>query len=103
MALAVRALPVPMIQPPLRTLLVPAVGGTALQTACFRSASEAAIALPPIAVRTNPEHRLASLAATDPPPENHFSMSRHPPAEAGFDKGNDSCDGRVALMVAFAA
>jgi hypothetical protein len=45
---------------------------------------------------TDPEHRLASLAAANALPENHFAMNRHPPAGAGFDKGNDSCDGGVA-------
>jgi hypothetical protein len=94
---AVRTLPVPMIEPALRTPLVPAVGSTTLPAPGFRAASRAAISLPPIAVRTNPEHRLASLAATNPLPENHFSMNRHPPTQADFDNGNGSCHGRSSF------
>lgn len=83
MALAVRTLPVAMIEPAFRALLVPAVGGTTLLAPGFATASPAAIALPSITVRTNPEHRLASLAATNSLPENHFSMN-HPPHAGGL-------------------
>jgi hypothetical protein len=86
-----------MIEPAFRTALVPAVGGTALLAPCLRAARRAAIALPAIAVRTNPEHRLASLAATNPLPENHFAMNRHPPTQADFDNGNGSCHGRSSF------
>jgi len=86
--LAVRTLPVPMIEPALRALLISVVGGTVLPAPSFHAASGAAIPLPPIAMRTNPEHRLASLAATNSPPENYFSMNRHPPTPADFDNGN---------------
>jgi hypothetical protein len=96
-ALPVGTLPVAMIESALRTLLVAAVGGAALPAARFAAAGRTAIALPAIAVRTNPEHRLASLAAANPRPENHFSMNRHPPAQADFDNGNDSCDGGTSF------
>jgi hypothetical protein len=46
---------------------------------------------------TNPEHRLASLAAANALPENHFSMNRHPPGQADFDNGNGSCQGRTSF------
>ena len=46
---------------------------------------------------TNSEYRLASLAAASALPENHFSMNRHPPTRADFDKGNVSCQGRTSL------
>ena len=46
---------------------------------------------------TNPEHRLASLAAANALPENHFSMNRHPPTQADFDNGNGSCQGRTSF------
>jgi len=62
---AVLTLPVAMIEPALETPLVAAVGSAALPAPSFGAASRAAIALPAIAVRTNPEHRLASLAALD--------------------------------------
>jgi hypothetical protein len=96
-AFAVRALPVAMIEPALGTLLVAAVSGAVLPAPGFAAASRAAIALPAIAVRANPEHRLASLAATNPRPENHFSMNRHRGAPAGFDNGNGSCQGGNSL------
>ena len=96
-AFAVCTLPVPMVEPAFRTTLVPAVGSTALLAPGFRAASGAAIALPSIAVRTKPEHRLASLAAANALPENHFCMNRHRPAQADFDKGNGSCQGRTSF------
>ena len=86
-----------MIEPAFRTPLVAAVGGTVLPAPGFGAARRAAIALPAIAVRTNPEHRLASLAAANPLPENHFAMNRHPPTQADFDNGNGSCQGRTSF------
>ena len=53
-------LPVPMIEPTFGAPLVPAVGFSALLASHYQTASRAAIALPAVAVRTNPEHRLAS-------------------------------------------
>ncbi len=94
---AVGALPVPMIEPAFGASLVTAVGRTALLTPGFRAASRAAIPLPPIAVCADPEHRLASLAAANPLPESHFSMSLHPPTQADFDSGNSSCHGRSSF------
>jgi hypothetical protein len=86
-----------MIEPAFWTSLVPAVGGTALLAAGFRAAGRTAIALPSIAVRANPEHRLAALAAANALPENRFSMSLHPPTPADFDNGNGSCQGRTSF------
>jgi hypothetical protein len=97
MTLAVCMLPVPMIEPALQTPLVPAVGSAVLPAASFGAAGRAAIALPAVAVRANPEHRLASLAATNSRPENRFSMDRHPPTQADFDNGNGSCQGRTSF------
>jgi hypothetical protein len=77
-----------MIEPAFGTSLVPAVGISALLASGFQTAIRAAIALPAIAVRTDPEHRLAYLAAANPPPENHFWRNRHPPTSADFDNGN---------------
>jgi hypothetical protein len=95
--LAVRTLPVPMIEPALRTPLIAAVGSTVLPAPGFAAAHRAAIALSAIAMRTNPERRLASLAATNSRLENHFGMNRHPPTQAGFDNGNGSCQGRTSF------
>ena len=77
-ALAVLPLPVPMIEPALRAPLIAAVGRMVLPPS-FRAARRAAIALPAIAVRTNPEHRLASLAATNSLPGEPL---RHEPPSA---------------------
>jgi len=96
--LPVGALAVTMIEPALWTLLVAAVGSAALPAARFAAACRAAIALSAIAVRTNPERRLACRAATNPQPENHFSRNRHPPAQADFDNGNGSCQGRNSFQ-----
>jgi hypothetical protein len=95
--LPVRALPIPMIEPAFRTPLVPAVGGTALLAPGNRATRRTAIALPPIAMLTNPEHRLASLAAANSLPENYFSMNRHLHKQADFDNGNGSCQGRTSF------
>jgi len=95
-AIAVLLLPVPMVKPALWTLLVAAVGFTVLPQPGLCPASRAAIALPSITVRTNPECCLARLAATNALPENHFSMN-HPPTQADFDNGSASWQGRTSF------
>ena len=95
--LTVRTLPIPMIEPALQTPLVAVVGSTVLPAPGFAAARRTAITLSAIAVRANPEHRLASLAATNARPENYFSMNRHPPTQAGFDNGDVSCQGRTSF------
>jgi hypothetical protein len=92
--LAVDALPVSVIEPAFGTPLVPAVGRTALLATCFPAAGGAAVALAAITMRTDKEHRLASLAAANSLPENYFSLRLHPPMQADFDKGNASCHGK---------
>jgi hypothetical protein len=96
-AFAIGTLPVPMIEPAFRTPLVAPVGSTVLVPPGFAAATRAAIALAAIAVRADPEHRLASLAATNSLPENHISMNRHRSTPAGFDNGNGSCQGRTSF------
>ena len=97
MPLPVRTLPVAMIEPAFGALLVPLVGGTALLAPGLHAAIRAAIALPSITVRTDPEHPLAWRTATNSLPENDFAMNRHPPTQADFDNGNGSCHGRTSL------
>jgi hypothetical protein len=99
--LAVLLLPVPVVEPTFQTLLIAAVGSPVLPAPGFGAARRAAIALSAIAMCTNPEHRLASLAAANALPENHLSMNRHPPTQADFDNGNGSCQGRTGFDVAF--
>jgi hypothetical protein len=95
--LAVLLLAIAVVEPAFGTLLIAAVGRPVLPAAGFGAARRAAIALSVIAMCTNPEHRLASLAAANALPENHFSMNRHPPMQADFDKSNASCQGRTSL------
>jgi len=83
-------LPVPMIEPALRTLLVSPIAGVLLPASSFRSAGRAAITLPPITLRANPKQSLTSVPATKLLPENNFSMKCHPPTPAAFDNGNGS-------------
>jgi len=86
-----------MIEPAFEALLVTAVGSAALLAPGFRAASRTALALPSIAMRANPEHRLALPAAANALPENHFAMSLHPPTQADFDNGNGSCQRRTSF------
>jgi hypothetical protein len=86
-----------VVEPAFRALLITAVGRPVLPAPGFGAARRAAIALSAITMGTNPEHRLASRAAANALPENHFSMNRHPPTQADFDNGNGSCQGRTSL------
>jgi hypothetical protein len=96
-ALAVVLLSIPVVEPTFRTLLIAAVGRPVLPTPGFTAAGRAAIALSAIAMRTNPEHRLASLAAANALPENHFSTNRHRSTQTDFDKANGSCQGSTSF------
>ncbi|HLV96024.1 MAG TPA: hypothetical protein VKS44_12595 [Candidatus Acidoferrales bacterium] len=96
-ALAVLLLPIPVVEPAFGTLLIAAVGRPVRSAPGFGATRRAAIALSAIAMCTNPENRLASLAAANALPENQFTMNRHPPTQADFDSGNSSCQGRNSL------
>ena len=95
--MAIGTLPVPVIEPAFEAQLMTTIGGTALLAPGFRAASRTAVAVASIAVRANPEHRLAPLAAANALPENHFSLSLHPPTQADFDNGNGSCQGKTSF------
>jgi hypothetical protein len=84
-ALAVLLLTIPVVEPAFHTLLIAAVGLPVLPEPGFGAARRAAIALSAIAMCTNPEHRLASMAAANALPENHFFMNRHPRTPLDFD------------------
>jgi hypothetical protein len=96
-AFAILLLPVPVVELAFQTLLIAPVGCPVLPAPRFGAARRAAIALSAIAMGTNPEHRLASLATANTLPENHFSINRHPPTQADFDNGNGSCQGRTSF------
>ncbi len=90
-------LPVAVVQSPFWALLVAGIGAASLLEPSFTAASATAIALPTIAVRADPEHRVASNAAANPLPENHFAMHGHARLQAGLDNGNRSWQGRNQL------
>jgi hypothetical protein len=77
--LTVLLLPIPVVESAFRTLLIAVVGRPVLLARGFNAARRTAIALSPIAMGTNPERRLAPMAAANALPENDFSMNRHPP------------------------
>ena len=82
-------LPVTMIEPPFRALLVPFVGLAPLLTAGLFAAFDAAIAVSAIAVRADEKHRMTASAETRPLEENCFvAMNRrHALSQAGLDNG----------------
>ena len=90
-------LPVAVVQPSFPALLVAGIGAASLLEPSFTAASATAIALPTIAVRADPEHRVASNAAANPLPENHFARNGHAPPQAGLDNGNRSWQVRTSL------
>jgi hypothetical protein len=69
------SLPVAVVQSPIWALLVASIGAASLLEPSFTAASGTAIALPAIAVPADPEHRVASNAAANPLPENHFACT----------------------------
>jgi len=82
-AVPVLPLPVAMVRPSFRTLLMAAVGRAALLLARLNSARQAAIALASVTMGTNPEHRVTPAA--NPSPENNVAMIRHPRCQVGLD------------------
>jgi hypothetical protein len=85
LTLAVGALAVAMIEAPFGTLLMAAVGFTALSAAGFLAATEAAITLAAIAVRAEIEHRPTGRKVTNALAENCGTSSRHRFREAAVD------------------
>jgi hypothetical protein len=90
LALAVLPLTVAMIEPSLRTVLVPAVGGASLTLSGLLTAGEAAIALSAIPARAEEKYGMTFAAQTNPQPENRFALHRHARWPAGLDNGSDS-------------
>ena len=85
-------LPVAMVQPSFRTLLVAAVGTASLLPPRLESAGRAAITLAAVTVGADPEHRVAPAANSLS--ENNFAMTRHPRCQVGLDNGERSWQGR---------
>jgi hypothetical protein len=85
-ATAVLPLPVPMVQPSFRTLLVAKVGPPSLLPARLDLAGRAAITLAAVTVGADPKHREAPTAHSLS--ENHFAMTRHWRGQVGLDNGD---------------
>jgi hypothetical protein len=75
-AAPVLLLPVAMIEPAFRALLVPGVGPTPLLEASLLAASGAAIAMAAVAVRADEKHRTTLFAHANSLPENRFAVNR---------------------------
>lgn len=91
------ALPVAMIEPPFRALLVSAVGAASLPAPGSFAARQAAIAVAAITVCADEEHCATSIDRTKPLPQNHFAVCCHVLPQATLDNGNDF----VALLNQF--
>ena len=76
-------LPVAMIQASFRTLLVPAIRPAPLLQPGLVPASEAAVALSTVAMRTEKEGRETVFEQANPLPENRFPMRRHASPQGG--------------------
>ena len=87
--LPILALPVEMIQPSLRALLVPAVGAAPLFNSRLVATGNAAITMSTIAVRAEKEHRAAFSTQANSKTENRLAVNRHQCALAALDNGND--------------
>jgi len=87
-----------MIQPALGAALVPVVGAASLLEPRLVAAGGAAIALSPVAVLTDPEHRVTSTAAANSLPKNDFIAKSHARRKAGLDNGSRSWQVRTSFV-----
>jgi hypothetical protein len=88
-----------MIEPSFEALLIAAISRAMLTEAGLPAASQAAIALPAVAVRAQEEHRPALPGTAKPLPQNHFPMGRHASSQAALDNGDRSWQVRTRLIV----
>jgi hypothetical protein len=89
LSLAVLALPIAMIEPPFRALLVSPIGTPPLTPAGKLTALRAAIAVSAITVCADKENRMTQMLEAHPLPEHCFAMNRrHASSQAGLDNGS---------------
>jgi hypothetical protein len=100
-AVPVFPLAVAMIESSFRAPLVAAVGAATLPETGFGLAGGTAIALPPITVPADPEHRVASHAEADPLTKNDLAMTTHARREAGLDNGDRSWQVKTSSMCGY--
>ena len=93
------ALAVAMIESSFCARLVTTVGGTALPPPRRCAASHAAIALPPVTVRTNEEQHVAGAPQTEPRPQNRLAMYSHAPGVRALTTAIPSWEVRTSFDV----
>jgi hypothetical protein len=76
---------------------VTAVRATPLPEPRFIPTGGTTIALPTIAVLTDPEHSLAFGAKANPLPKNDFAMNLHASPQTGLDNGSRSWQVRTSF------
>jgi hypothetical protein len=85
-------LPIAVIQPSFRTLLMFLIGAAALLTAGFLAALITAIAVSPIARPAEVEDSPATFGKAKPLPEKDFGNDVHPHPIADWTSGIPSCE-----------
>jgi hypothetical protein len=88
-ALAIHTLSVTVIESPLGTLLVSAIGAPPLPYSGLLATNQAAIPLPTITMGAEKEHPAAFAAEANPQPKNHFAVHRHAISLAVLDNGDN--------------
>jgi hypothetical protein len=78
MARPVFPLAIAVIESAFGTLLMTTIGAASLIQTGLAAAMHTAIALPTITMRAEEERCPAFTAQTNPQPQNHFAMNRHP-------------------------
>jgi len=100
-AMAVSALPVPMIELSFRASLVSVVGPAALPAPGFRATVVATVTLAPVAVPADPEDCVASDSRTNALTKDHLAMPIHVRRQAGLDNGDRSWQVRTSSMCGY--
>jgi len=80
-------LPVAMIEPAFRTLLMSPVGAALLPAPGLIAARAAAVALAAITAGAEKKQRAAFATQAKPWPQNHFANNRHAYSQAALDNG----------------
>ena len=91
-------LAVAVIQSSLRTPLVTAVGAPPLTAPSLSPACLTAIALSPVTVPADPEHRFASRAQAHPLTQYNLATKIHRRRQTGLDNGDRSWQVRTSLL-----
>lgn len=98
-ALPVLALPVAMIEPPFRAALMTLVGPPPLFALGVATTLWTAIAMPPVAMRTEKKRRQAILAQTSPLHQYRVVRRHRCPQARLLDTGTRSCQPRPVCLV----